>query len=152
MFSLGSLKYFAIAAIVSSVLGALWYITNLKADLATSEANNELLQIAAEQQSAVIQQQLTDINAVKATNVELSRSVAALQADLDELNNRFEISANGLSRDFGKITRAKPALVNKIINRATDNVNRCFELATGAPLEEGETNSECEALVNTLSN
>ena len=83
-------------------------------------------------------------------NNQLNETRVKLQADVDRLNTVFRVSARGKSRDFGDITRAKPALVNKIVNRASNNVNRCFELAMGATLEDGETNNECKNLINSI--
>ena len=50
----------------------------------------------------------------------------------------------------------KPNLVENIINNATDDVNRCFEILSGSPLtleeidatKQSEINASCPAIAN----
>lgn len=145
----GSLKWIAIAGVTASILAGLWYISNLQANLAISEENNKKLTTAVQDQQVLIDNQVKDIESIQNTMVAINEQRIELQNKLNELDEKFNISANGTSRDFGKITRAKPSLINKIIDKATDNANRCFELATGSPIKEGEKNSECQDLIST---
>lgn len=132
-----------------TVIGGLtWYVNSLKSDLEISIKNTAKLEKSVEEQKKVIKQQKADYEEIKKLNTTLDATAKKLIQESVELHKKFNIKANGLSRDFGDITRAKPKLVNKLVNRATKNVNRCFELATGAPLEEGEKNNECETLVS----
>ena len=70
--------------------------------------------------------------------------------ELKEVNSKFasiRVQNNVLSQklekhDLGVLANKKPGLVQKIINRATSNVNRCFELESGAKLTEKETNAK----------
>jgi hypothetical protein len=131
--------------------GGYWYVTNLQANLVTSEANNVILKTANATQKVTIMKMVTDITDVKIINAELSQVVETQDKEIKELHDKFNVRANGTSRDFGAITRVKPGLIKKIVNRATKNVNRCFELATGAPILPGEKNNECKELIRTLS-
>lgn len=150
MLGLSSLKWFAIAGIITAVLGALWHISNLQANLAVAKKDNELLTNTVNEQSSLINNQLDDISSIQDSMIKLNKEKLILNRKLIDLNERFEVSANGTSRDFGKITRAKPGLVNNIINRATKSVNRCFEITTGAEIKEGETNNECQDIIDNL--
>lgn len=141
----------AVVALILFVIG-MWWVSNLKADLAISEQNNKVLAQSVEDQKAVILQKETDIQQIQSINETLIDQKESLQKEVENLNEKFNVSANGQSRDFGAISRAKPALINKIIDKASDKVNRCFELATGAKLSEGEKNDECKELVNSLAN
>jgi predicted RND superfamily exporter protein len=146
-----AIKYVSILIIVMMLAGGLYYAMNLKAALATSEANNAKLETAVESQNAVIEQKMEEINKIQDINKSLLSVNAKLQADVNKLNEKFNVSANGTSRDFGDITRAKPKVINKIIDKATAKSNRCFEIASGAELKEGEKNSECQELINSIS-
>lgn len=141
----------AVVALILFVIG-MWWVSNLKADLAISEQNNKVLTQSVEDQKAVILQKETDIKQIQSINETLVDQKEFLQKEVENLNEKFKVSANGQSRDFGAITRAKPAIINKIIDKASEKVNRCFELATGAKLNEGEKNDECKELVNSLAN
>ena len=67
-----------------------------------------------------------------------------------EVNDKFatiRASNNVLSQklqrhDLGVLANKKPGLVQKIINRATVNANRCFEIESGAKLTEKEKNAK----------
>lgn len=146
-----AIKYVSILIVVVMVAGGLYYAMNLKAALAISEENSKKLEMAVQTQQAVIAQQKADMSKIREINDQLNEANTKLQKDVDNLNNKFDINAKGQSRDFGAITRAKPALINKIINGATKKVNRCFEIATGSPIKEGEKNSECQELINSFS-
>jgi len=146
-----AIKLVVILAIIMILAGGIYYVTDLKAALATSEANSAKLQDAVQEQQAVIQQQKEEFEKIQIINKDLAAQNVKLQKDVSDLNTKFDQSANGESRDFGEIARAKPLAVEKAINKATDAVNRCFEIATGAELKEGETNSECQELINSIN-
>lgn len=146
-----AVKWLAIMIVVGVLAGGVFYVSNMKAALAISEENTRKLKESVTAQQAVIDNQLKEITLIQSINKELALQNANLQKDIDTMNEKFNVSANGTSRDFGDITRAKPALINKIIDRATDNVNRCFEIATGAELNEGEKNNECQELINSIT-
>jgi FtsZ-binding cell division protein ZapB len=147
---LGAVKLAAITVILVLLFGGLYYVSGLRADIAISESNNRELNSAILVQQSVIDLQQMDIQVIKAINAELSESNANLQKDINTLNTKFKVSADGQSRDFGSISRAKPKLIEKIINKASNNAMRCFELAAGAELEAGEKNSECQELIDSL--
>jgi len=141
-----------LAVIVFLVIaGGLWYISSIKANLAISEANNATLTKSVQDQKKVIEKQANDMISIQISNKVLADIKESQQKEIDDLNEKFNINARGQSRDLGAITRVKPGLVNKIVNKATAKVNRCFELATGAELKEGEKNNECKELVADLS-
>ena len=50
--------------------------------------------------------------------------------------------------DLGQLAYNKPGLVVKIINKASDNANRCVEIATGSPLTEDEINATKKSQIN----
>lgn len=145
-----AIKYVVILVAVMMIAGGLYYVTNLKANLAIAEENSKKLEMAVQQQQAVIAQQRVDMESIKVINKDLNEKSKKLQKDIDSLNNKFNVNARAQSRDFGAITRAKPGIINKIINKATVKVNRCFEIASGAPIKEGEKNSECQELINSI--
>jgi hypothetical protein len=146
-----AIKYVSILIIVGVFAGGLYYVSDLKAAFKISEENSKKLETVVNDQKNLINIKSLEIEKIQFINSELSESNDKLKEEINKLNEKFNISANGQSRDFGAITRAKPALINKIINRATEKVNRCFEIATGSPLKEGEKNDECQELINNLS-
>lgn len=147
---MGSIKYVAILLIVVAIGSSFWYISNLQANLAVAQQNEEKLQNAITDQQAVIEQMKVDLEAIEAANKDLNSKVEAARRDADDLAEKFN------KRDFGALSYAKPEVAEKLVNRGTSNVNRCLEIASGAPLTEQELNAvkadeinrECPSIAN----
>ena len=137
--------------------GGFMYVKNLKADLATSEANNLKLEQSVESQKAVIKQMKADFemqNIIKANlekqNDELKKEFAALDKKFNKINGKGEV------RDIGDLGIKRPESVERIINKGSANAMRCSEIAMGSPLTEkeknatkkSEINSECPSIAN----
>jgi ABC-type bacteriocin/lantibiotic exporter with double-glycine peptidase domain len=148
---LPAVRMILIVVVVAIIAGGLWYVTNLKADLATSEANNRQLVEATREQNLLIEQMKQDVAAIQQANAELQQQNEKQRRDVETLNSKFS------KRDFGALAAEKPAVVEKLINRGTKNALRCMELAAGAPLNEAEraaktpmeANRECPSLIDS---
>ena len=149
-------KVLAYLGIVIIIAGGLWYVMNLKAELATSEANNKILENSISQQSAVIEQMKVDIAQIQRINEEVNAELGRQREEVKNLVNRFNVNARGESRDIGKIAVKKPRAMQRLINRGTKNALRCLEIATGAERTEKEINAKKESEINrecpTLAN
>ena len=152
----GTIKLVIIGAIVLTLCAGMWWVANLKADLATSEANNAKLKDAVNQQQEVIDKAYKDIEEIKSVNGELMEEAKRQQAELKALNDKFSVNAKGEKRDFGAIAAEKPKVIQRLINRGTKNAIRCLEIASGAPLTEEEKNAKLSSEINqecpTLAN
>ena len=147
------LKLAAIGLVLAVVVGFMVHYNGLKSDLVlarsnlvTSEANVQKVKDALaleKKNSAQVKKQYRSI-------LRITKSLRSADQEhrevIQDLNDKLNTRANGQSRDLGHLARAKPRLIERIVNRATVNVMRCFELATGAPPREGERNSECKNL------
>jgi predicted nuclease with TOPRIM domain len=151
MFSpLSFIKPLIYLVIVIVIAGGLWYVINLKADLAISESNNQKLQDGIKEQHSLIEQMQKDIVQIQETNKQLAEQNEKQKQDVATLSSKFS------KRDFGALAAEKPAVVEKLVNRGTVNAMRCLELASGAPLNEKEKNAktpteanrECPALID----
>jgi len=145
------IRMILIAVVVAMIAGGLWYVTNLKADLAISEANNKQLVEATREQMMLIEQMKQDVAAIQQANAELQAQTEKQRRDVETLNSKFS------KRDFGALAAEKPDVVQKLVNRGTKNALRCMELAAGAPLTEAEkaaktpmeANRECPSLIDS---
>jgi len=155
MFS--SLKIGLLIVVLAGAGGGFMYVKNLKADLATSEANNLKLEQSVESQKAVITQMKADFemqNIIKANlekqNDELKKEFAALDKKFNKINGKGEV------RDIGDLAIKRPESVEPIINKGSSEGIRCNEIAMGSPLTEkeknatkkSEINSECPSIAN----
>ena len=69
---LSVVKVLSYLGIVIIIAGGLWYVTNLKAELATSESNNKILEESLSDQNEVIEQMKVDIAIIKEINQEVN--------------------------------------------------------------------------------
>ena len=130
--------------------GAYAWITKLQSDNKILQVNQSKLEGAVADQEAAINQHVADAAKIQVANADLREEQAALEKDKKNL-------AKKLGRhELDILAENKPGLVVKIINRASKNELRCFEIQTGSPLTEDElaatkksqSNGECPELAN----
>ena len=154
---LGSIKIAMVLIMLAGAGGGVVYVKNLKADLATSEANNLKLEQSVESQKVVIEQQANDFKAILVANQELEKTNKTLAAEFTALDKRFnKINGRGEVRDLGDLAVKRSDSVERVVNNATKKAMRCVEIAMGAELTEkeinatlkSEINSECPSIAN----
>ena len=78
-----------------------------------------------------------------------------MRAETSRLNSEKDNLAKKLGKhELDILAQNKPVLVQRVINRASGRVKRCFEILTGSPLTEqeknaskpSEFNSECPSI------
>lgn len=143
---LTNIKAIAIYGVIIGAGFLYMYIQNIQKDLEIKETEIQKYEIAVQEQSKLIAQRASEIQEIKDANLSLMEVVSTHEKTIRSLQEKFNVQANGQSRDLGSITRVKPKLIENIVNKATSNVNRCFEVATGSEPKENETNIECKEL------
>ena len=142
-------KLFFALIVMGGLAGGVTYVYKLKADLATSEANNFKLEGSVEEQKAVIAQQALDIDNIRTAMKEQAELAKRLNASIKDLRNKFnKVNASGEKRDIGNLAEQKPKLMQRAINRGTKNALRCMEIAMGSPLTEKEKNAVKKSQIN----
>ena len=130
--------------------GAYAWITKLQSDNKVLQVNQAKLEGAVAEQEVAIKQQAANAAQIQAANSELREQQAVLQKDKKNL-------AKKLGRhELDILAENNPGLVVRIINRASKNEMRCFEIQTGSPLthdelaarKKSESNGECPELAN----
>lgn len=146
---LGQIKLVFFFLMLSGAAGGLWYVQHLKAENEILTLNNAKLNDAVEQQQAVIEQQLRDIETKTALNNQLNENNAKLTADLNLANEKFnKVNASGERRDVGALAVAKPKSIQRIEGKREKQRARCFEIAQGSPLTEEELNATKKSQIN----
>ena len=142
-------KLFFALIVMGGLAGGVTYVYKLKADLATSEANNFKLEGSVEEQKAVIAQQALDIDNIRTAMKEQAELAKRLNASIKDLRNKFnKVNASGEKRDIGNLAEQKPKLMQRAINRGTKHALRCMEIAMGSPLTEKEKNAVKKSQIN----
>lgn len=140
----GTFRLIMVIALIGSLAGAGFYVNKLRSDNAILKANQIKLESAVEDQKAVIQDQKISYEKILDANKKLNITISTQKRELDDLNQRF----NKNNRDIGKLAVDKTKIIEKIINKATDNAQRCFEILTGSPLTEKEKNATKKSEIN----
>ena len=148
----GSVRVIIMAVVFIGISGVGVYVMKLRSDNAILQANQIQLELSIESQKQVIQIQKEDFGKILEANKKMNKLVSNLQKDIDALDKRFNKGA----RDFGKLAKEKPKLIEKIVNRGSERATRCVEIAGGSPLTEkellatkkSEINTECPSIAN----
>ena len=148
-----SMMLFVIGLIGS--VGLAGYVTwnNMQAKIEVLKENNAKLGVAVETQTATISTMESDI---KKVNIELNR----VNKELTRTRTRNKVLLKKIQQhDIGMLGEAKPDLVERVVNNASDKALRCFEIMSGAELTMKERNakngkafnSECPWLYDDLN-
>jgi hypothetical protein len=150
---LGLKAYLIMGAIMLTMVGGFyWYYKDSQARIAILVANNAKLELAVKTNEETIASLQQNFAAANAELTRVNESFAAVRAQNRELSDRLS------EHDIAYLASKKPALVQRVINGASDKAGRCFELLSGATLTDTERNatdgksfnSECPWLFDTL--
>ena len=147
-----SFRLFFIGLLISAVIGAGAYVMKLQRDNIILKENAVKLESAISEQKQVIENQKKDFAEILEANKKINELVNNLKKDLDDLDKRF----NKKERDIGKLAIERTKVIERIINKGSENAKRCIEIASGSPLTEEEKNAtkkseinpECPSLAN----
>jgi len=112
--------------------GAYTYVTNLQKTSEIHRLNAERLEVAVAQNEEALR--------VQKENYE------ALQKNLEEVNEEFQaaraqnsvLTTKLAEHDLNALAAERPDSITRLVNRGTKNAGRCFEILSGAPLNDKE--------------
>lgn len=151
---LGLFKGLAILAVVGFVGGTVWagykYVKDLQIEnVRLAGENSTLVANNAQLEQGIVEQQRT----IAGIHEDLSRQQQILTDTLSNFaasRNRVRaLEAQFAKHNIGFLAANKPRLVENIINNATNEINRCFEIASGAPLTQEEINATLPSQINS---
>ena len=129
--------------------GGWTYMEKLRADNQVLQINQEVLKenelklndAIAEQQAVIVEKQR------QAEQIQTANAVLRTET------SRLSSEKNNLVKKLGRheldiLAQNKPGLVTRVINRASDNALRCFEVLTGSPLTHDELQADKPSLYN----
>lgn len=131
--------------LVSSMIGGgvYYYYTSTQTTIMQLTENNATLKSnQVELETAVVSANET-ITYLEDTATQIREQYAESQRQLNTIRQQNQGLRDRLSgHDISALAEAKPELVERIINNASANAMRCFELLSGAPLTDDERNAE----------
>jgi hypothetical protein len=144
-------KAIGIMLVITAVItgGFYWYYTDTQKRMAILYQNSAKLETIVQIQELAIEQYNKDIKAVVAEKSFVQKEFTKSRLVVERLRKKFNKVSKLLgARDLGKLGAAKPKLIGRIINKATKEVFRCFEIASGAKLTEKEENAFKPSQIN----
>ena len=131
----------AVAAVV--MIGAWKYYTYTENKIQTYRTNAALAEQAQKSSEAALNQVQSDISNMRT-------EFATVQQKFLVASNRVSALEKKLSEhDLGYLAQSKPKLVENIVDKATQDVIRCFEIESGSPLTKEEINAKKPSEINS---
>jgi len=137
-------RWLIIAALISVISGAAYYYySTTQSKIETLIANNATLESNMQTVIAANESAIKAIDELQNDYTEIQDNYLRIESEFQEIRLQNEILSDKLEdNDLGRLAAARPEMVQRIINNASDNALRCFELLSGAPLTEDERNAE----------
>jgi len=133
--------FLAILTFVGTVVGgAFFYYKDSQATIAALNQQTATLTQAVDQQKDAIEAMEQSIRDQAAIREDMMKEVESARKDVEKLQTKIA------SHDLKLIASEKAELLEKKINRATNDVMRCFEIATGDAILPDEKNNQCSDL------
>ena len=134
--------FLAILTFVGTVVGgAFFYYKDSQATIAALNQQTATLTQAVDQQKEAIEAMEQSIRDQAAIREDMMKEVESARKDVEKLQTKIA------SHDLKFIASEKAGLLEKKINRATNDVMRCFEIATGDAILPDEKNNQCSDLL-----
>jgi len=133
-----------ILLVVIMVMGGIgyWYYTDTQARMAILQDNNAKLNIAVETNEAALE-------SLQADYATAQNEISSLNAAYTSIRRQNQRLADKLQEiDLTAAAIANAESIERAVNRGTVNAGRCFELLSGAELNEKERNAENDIAFN----
>ena len=147
------LKLAGVMVILMMAMGGIgyWYYNDTQAKMAILHENNAKLEISVATQKATIEQTKKDLRLAHDVATDAMNKFQEARKQTEDMNKKFNKVSKLLgARDIGKLAQAKPKPIQKIINKGSSNMMRCFEILSGKHLTEKEANADRKSKINSM--
>ena len=133
-----------ILLVVILVMGGVgyWYYNDTQARMAILQDNNAKLNIAVQTNEAALESLQSDYASAQNEISSLNAAYTAIRRQNQQLANKLQeidMTAAAISNAEG---------IQRAVNRGTENAGRCFELLSGAELNEKERTAKNDIAFN----
>lgn len=130
--------------------GAWWYYSSTQAKLENLQLANAAHEVQAKQYDQAITEYEGTVTYLQDEQKQIREQFERLQSEFATINlQNAELRAKLDRHDIGALAAAKPELVERIINNASDKAGRCFEILSGSPYTEDELNAKTSNAFNS---
>jgi Tfp pilus assembly protein PilX len=145
MFILGKIKMLLILTVVIGAVGfGAWkYYQYTQEQIRIYAVNAATAELAQQEAEAAIE-------SLKRDMVEIQQQFTVVSKKFEVAKGRVSALENKLSEhEIGDLAQKKPKLIEKIIDKGTQDVLRCYEILTGSPLTDEEIAVTKKSKANT---
>ena len=144
MFIFGTIKkYLIIAGVLAAAGFGLWKYYQYNQSIITAyAAENAKKEVVINETQIALAQLQKDNKLLQEQFSETTKKFKISQQRIDELENKLQ------RHDIGVKAAKKPGLVEKIIDKGSEQINRCFEIQSGSPLTQEELNATVPSKIN----
>jgi|TARA_R110002110_G_scaffold81579_11_gene212264 predicted negative regulator of RcsB-dependent stress response len=145
MFLLGKIKMLLILTVVIGAVGfGAWkYYQYTQEQIRIYAVNAATAELAQQQAELAVESLKRDMVEIQAQFTEVSAKFAVAKGRVDALEGKLS------EHEIGDLAQKKPKLIEKIIDKGTQDVLRCYEILTGSPLTEDEIAVTKKSKANT---
>jgi TolA-binding protein len=144
-------SWIIIGILITLMSGAAYfYYSTTQSRIATLTANNATLIANVQTITDANNQNIQTIDDLQASYQKVQEDFSLVQYEFQIIRSQNNELRERLGRhELDALAASKPALVERTINNASVNAMRCFELLSGAPLNEKERNAKNERQFNS---
>ena len=130
--------------LVMCIMGGIgyWYYNDTQQRMAILQENNAKLEIAVETNEAALESLQTSYASAQQENTRLNEAYTSIRRQNQRLADKLQ------EIDLTAAAIANAESIERAVNRGTVNAGRCFELLSGAELNEKERNAENDIAFN----
>ena len=139
-----------IGILIALMSGAVYYYYSTTQDrIASLIADNSMLASNVQTITTANDQNVQTIEELQTSYQNIQEEFSRAQSEFQVIRMQNTELRERLGRhELDALAAAKPILVERRVNNASDNALRCFELLSGAPLTENERNATSERQFN----
>ena len=144
-------SWIIIGVLITLMSGAAYfYYSTTQNRIAALIANNATLTANVQTITNANEQNVQTIEDLQTAYIKVQEDFSRVQSEFQIIRMQNTELRERLGRhELNALAAAKPKLVERTINNASDNAARCFELLSGAPLTENERNATSEKQFNS---
>ena len=142
---LGKIKMLLILTVVIGAVGfGVWkYYQYTQEQIRIYAVNAATAELAQQQVEAAVESLKRDMVEIQAQFTKVTSQFEVAQGRVDALENKLS------EHEIGNLAQKKPKLIEKIVDKGTKDVLRCYEILTGSPLTEDEIAVTKKSKANT---
>lgn len=130
--------------------GVFYYYTTTQETIRVLLTNNATMKSDLISLNSANEQNVETIDELQREYMKIQEDFVRLESDFRDIQDQADIlNEKFAERDLNKLAVERPKTIERVLNNATEETLRCFELMSGAPLTQKEREAENENQFNS---